>query len=146
MRLTLFFRVGQTFSGRSDEKKDTRLVEMSEAAFRSDPVDPYLAPRIVKPGRFRLPSPAWEVRQSKARARLAVPKRFWLLAVLLFPVIGCAERGGLLDGGSSAAQVKVSLSHLQYENEQLKTEVAKLAMKTGRWKIGWSRSSFTTAI
>ena len=31
-----------------------------------------------------------------------------------------------MTGGPSAGQMKISLSHLQYENEQLKTEVARL--------------------
>ena len=31
-----------------------------------------------------------------------------------------------LNGGASPGQIKVSLSHLQFENEQLKAEVAKL--------------------
>ena len=31
-----------------------------------------------------------------------------------------------MTGGPSASQMKISLSHLQYENEQLKTEVARL--------------------
>jgi hypothetical protein len=48
----------------------------------------------------------------------------WLPA-LAGALAGCAERGQLLSGGSSA-QMKSSLSHVQFENEQLKTEVAKL--------------------
>ena len=48
---------------------------------------------------------------------------------LLF-VSGCAGRETVLTGGPSSSQLKVSLSHLQYENEQLKTEVAKLKEET----------------
>ena len=39
---------------------------------------------------------------------------------------GCSGRQNLLGGSSSSGQMKASLSHLQFENEQLKTEVAKL--------------------
>lgn len=39
---------------------------------------------------------------------------------------GCAEKESILTGGPTAGQMKTSLSHLQYENEQLKTEVARL--------------------
>jgi hypothetical protein len=48
------------------------------------------------------------------------------MVITLFFVTGCAGREGLLTGGPSAGQMKVSLSHLEYENEQLKTEVARL--------------------
>ncbi len=47
-----------------------------------------------------------------------------MFAVLF--VTGCAERDTFLTGGPSTGQLKTSLSHLQYDNEQLKTEVAKL--------------------
>ncbi len=40
--------------------------------------------------------------------------------------MGCAGRDSVLTGGPTTGQMKTSLSHLQYENEQLKTEVAKL--------------------
>ena len=45
-------------------------------------------------------------------------------AGLMFP--GCSGRQDLLGGSTSSGQMKASLSHLQFENEQLKTEVAKL--------------------
>jgi hypothetical protein len=48
-----------------------------------------------------------------------------LVMTFLF-VMGCAGRQSVLTGGPSTSQLKTSLSHLQYENEQLKTEVAKL--------------------
>ncbi len=47
------------------------------------------------------------------------------MIVLLF-VSGCAGKDSVLIGGPSSSQMKTSLSHLQFENEQLKTEVAKL--------------------
>ena len=47
-------------------------------------------------------------------------------AVLVLMLPGCAGRQDLLGGGTSTGQMKASLSHLQFENEQLKTEVAKL--------------------
>lgn len=49
-----------------------------------------------------------------------------MLALLSFLTTGCAERGGFLNGGSSAGQLRVSLSRSQFENEQLKAELAKL--------------------
>ncbi|MGA2705178.1 MAG: hypothetical protein ABSH35_29310 [Isosphaeraceae bacterium] len=48
-----------------------------------------------------------------------------MVITLLF-VTGCAGRDSVLTGGPTAGQMKTSLSHLQYENEQLKTEVARL--------------------
>ncbi len=47
------------------------------------------------------------------------------MIALLF-VSGCAGKDSVLIGGPSSSQMKTSLSHLQFENEQLKTEVAKL--------------------
>jgi hypothetical protein len=47
-------------------------------------------------------------------------------ALALAVLTGCAGKGNWLTGGSSAGQLKASVSHLQYENEQLRTEVAKL--------------------
>ncbi len=48
-----------------------------------------------------------------------------MVITLLF-VMGCAGPDSVLTGGPTAGQMKTSLSHLQYENEQLKTEVARL--------------------
>ena len=48
------------------------------------------------------------------------------LVVALVVVAGCSGRSSVLTGGASTGQMKTSLSHLQFENEQLKTEVAKL--------------------
>jgi hypothetical protein len=48
------------------------------------------------------------------------------MVITLFFVTGCAGRESVLTGGPPASQMKISLSHLQYENEQLKTEVARL--------------------
>ncbi|WP_165220700.1 hypothetical protein [Aquisphaera insulae] len=39
---------------------------------------------------------------------------------------GCADRGNILTGDPPPAQMKTSLSHFQYDNEKLRTEVAKL--------------------
>jgi hypothetical protein len=39
---------------------------------------------------------------------------------------GCAGRDSVLLGGPTTGQLKTSLSHLQFENEQLKTELAKV--------------------
>jgi hypothetical protein len=49
-----------------------------------------------------------------------------LLAAGLAVVAGCSGRSSILTGGSSAGQLKTTISHLQFENEQLKTEVARL--------------------
>ncbi len=48
------------------------------------------------------------------------------MAITLLMITGCAGRESILTGGPTAGQMKTSLSHLQYENEQLKTEVARL--------------------
>jgi hypothetical protein len=39
---------------------------------------------------------------------------------------GCAGQSGFLTGGPTVGQLKTSLSHLEYENEQLKKTTAKL--------------------
>lgn len=39
---------------------------------------------------------------------------------------GCSGRGTYITGGPSAGQLKTSLSHLEFENDQLKTQVARL--------------------
>ena len=49
-----------------------------------------------------------------------------LLMVSLVSIAGCAGRESVLAGGSSTGQLKTTLSHLQFENEQLKTKVAQL--------------------
>ncbi|MGC8642957.1 MAG: hypothetical protein ACP5XB_24125 [Isosphaeraceae bacterium] len=66
-------------------------------------------------------------RPSRRRGSLrAAALTYWILAILPALAAGCSGRGSFLNGGTSASQIKVSLSHLEYENEQLKTEVAKL--------------------
>jgi hypothetical protein len=49
-----------------------------------------------------------------------------LLLVSLGQIAGCAGRENVLTGGSSVGQLKTTLSHLQFENDQLKTKVAQL--------------------
>jgi hypothetical protein len=49
-----------------------------------------------------------------------------LLLAGLVSVTGCAGKENVLTGGSSVGQLKTTLSHLQFENEQLKTKVAQL--------------------
>ncbi|QEH36807.1 hypothetical protein OJF2_53920 [Aquisphaera giovannonii] len=39
---------------------------------------------------------------------------------------GCANRGNILTGDPPASQMKTSLSHVQYENEKLRSELAKV--------------------
>ncbi|MGP0068286.1 MAG: hypothetical protein ACLQGP_32405 [Isosphaeraceae bacterium] len=43
---------------------------------------------------------------------------------------GCSGRGTFLSGGPSVGQLKTSLSHLEYENDQLKRSVAKLEQES----------------
>jgi hypothetical protein len=62
------------------------------------------------------------------RARLA-----WAFAGLcaaLSALAGCSGRGSFLSGGPTAGQLKTSLSHLEYENAQLKRAVAKLQQES----------------
>jgi hypothetical protein len=49
-----------------------------------------------------------------------------LIALGMVIATGCAERGNFLTGGPTVGQLKTSLSHLEYESEQLKTQVARL--------------------
>ena len=58
------------------------------------------------------------------------PRRFhnfWLSAVIFLPVLasGCAEHTGSLLGGTRTGTLKSSVSRLEYENEQLRKEVAR---------------------
>src|SRR5262249_1680215 len=50
----------------------------------------------------------------------------WLLAALLVTTSGCAQSGSLLSSRTTVGSLKASLSHLEYENQQLKREVASL--------------------
>ena len=49
-----------------------------------------------------------------------------LLCVLLCASAGCSGQSTFLTGGPSVGQLKTSLSHLEFENEQLKKKTAKL--------------------
>ncbi len=44
----------------------------------------------------------------------------------LSALTGCSGRGTFLSGGPTVGQLKTSLSHLEYENDQLKRDMAKL--------------------
>jgi hypothetical protein len=49
----------------------------------------------------------------------------WVCAVLVV-IAGCSGQSSFLTGGPTVGQLKTSLSHLEYENEQLKIKTAKL--------------------
>jgi hypothetical protein len=49
-----------------------------------------------------------------------------LLIATLCVVTGCSGQSGFLTGGPTVGQMKMSLSHLEYENVELKRSVAKL--------------------
>lgn len=63
--------------------------------------------------------PARRNRRAPGPARVLV-----LLAAVL--LTGCSGRGTYITGGPSTGQLKSSLSHLEFENDQLKTQVARL--------------------
>ena len=58
--------------------------------------------------------------------------RIWPRPVVAFVVAllaasaGCSGQSSFLTGGPTVGQLKTSLSHLEYENEQLKKKTAKL--------------------
>lgn len=49
-----------------------------------------------------------------------------LVCVILIASAGCSGQSTFLTGGPTVGQLKTSLSHLEYENEQLKKRTAKL--------------------
>jgi len=49
-----------------------------------------------------------------------------LACVAVIVSSGCSGRSSYITGGPSTGQLKTSLSHLEYENDQLKTQVARL--------------------
>lgn len=50
----------------------------------------------------------------------------WLLVGLLGTLTGCAGSGSLLPQRTTVGSLKTSLSHLEYENQQLRREVASI--------------------
>lgn len=52
--------------------------------------------------------------------------RFPWMVLLAATVSGCAQSGPLLTQGTTVGSLKTSLSHMEYENQQLKREVASL--------------------
>lgn len=50
----------------------------------------------------------------------------WLVAGLLVTLTGCAQSGSLLSQRTTVGSLKTSVSHLEYENQQLRREVASL--------------------
>ena len=50
----------------------------------------------------------------------------WLVAGLIAALSGCAQSGSILSQRSTVGSLKTGLSHLEYENQQLKKEVAVL--------------------
>ena len=54
-------------------------------------------------------------------------RRLWLIACLSATAAGCAQSSGsLLSRGTNVGTLKTSLSHMEYENQQLRKEVASL--------------------
>src|SRR5437016_4248954 len=53
-----------------------------------------------------------------------------LVCAGLSGLAGCSGRGAFLSGGPTVGQLKTSLSHLEYENAQLKRAVAKLQQES----------------
>ncbi len=52
--------------------------------------------------------------------------RFSWMVLIFACVSGCAQSGPLLTQGTTVGSLKTSVSHLEYENQQLKREVATL--------------------
>lgn len=52
--------------------------------------------------------------------------RVLLAATGLFVLAGCAQRGPILSSRTSLGTLKAGLSHLEYENQQLRSKVAEL--------------------
>ena len=52
------------------------------------------------------------------------------ICVLLSASVGCSGQSSFLTGGPTVGQLKTSLSHLEYENEQLKKRTAKLEQES----------------
>jgi len=50
----------------------------------------------------------------------------WFIAGFLVTLSGCAQSGSLLSQRTTVGSLKASLSHLDYENQQLRREVASL--------------------
>jgi hypothetical protein len=57
---------------------------------------------------------------------MVAPRRRWLAAGLLVAFAGCSQPGGLRAPGAAMGSMRASLGHLEYENEQLRKEVATL--------------------
>ncbi len=57
---------------------------------------------------------------------MSTGRRSWIAACLLIAAGGCAQSGSLLAKRTSVGSLKTSLSHLEYENRQLRSEVATL--------------------
>ncbi|MDG3003643.1 hypothetical protein [Paludisphaera mucosa] len=61
--------------------------------------------------------------------RKPTPRRGFALVGLILAagtLTGCSGRGTYITGGPSSGQLKASVSHLEFENDQLKTQVARL--------------------
>lgn len=50
----------------------------------------------------------------------------WILGCLVLLTSGCAQSGGFLSSRTTMGTLKSSLSHLEFENQQLKRQVASL--------------------
>ncbi len=70
-------------------------------------------------------------RPSDARGRFGLIRLAWVACTAISCVVlgascGCSGQNTFLTGGPTVGQLKTSLSHLEFENEQLKRQVAKL--------------------
>ncbi len=57
---------------------------------------------------------------------MSAPRFHWPAACLLLTLTGCTQSGGLRAPGTGVGSLKTSVSHLEYENQQLRREVATL--------------------
>jgi hypothetical protein len=82
----------------------------------------HAAKPVESPSRARRKS---QSAPARGRARASVGGLALVCAGLCFAA-GCSGQSGFLTGGPTFGQLKTSLSHLEYENEQLKKTTAKL--------------------
>src|SRR5262249_50463794 len=82
-----------------------------------------------RPARATFPPARTEPRPPGDLLGFAPLKVLWIplwACALLSSLGGCSGRASFLSGGPTAAQLKTSLSHLEYENAQLSRTVAQL--------------------
>lgn len=65
---------------------------------------------------------------------MSTGRRSWIAPCLLIALSGCAQSGGLLSQRTSMGTLKTSLSHMEYENQQLRREVASLKVEARQFE------------